>query len=207
VGRGPALFLILMSVSLTGCAAALDARVHDAGVSAAIGAAGALDDPATKGKLDDLAASAAKAASAAALSGENVKSLQQLVETLGATTRGQVVAIRDGFLQGLDIKVRPIVRDVVDEALGKTTIAEVVDLREALVGPGFSADMGAAADEVEARVEAKLKAASSAAAASAKADVEAELSKYKTVAIVATALVAVMVILHSHTLRLLAKKS
>ena len=204
MGRGPALFLVL--VSLTGCAATLDARAHDAGVSAVTGAAGALDDPATKAKLDDLAASAAKAASAVTLSSENVKGLQQLVETLGATTRGQVVAIRDGFLQGLDVKVRPIVRDVVDEVLGKTTIAEVIDLREALVGPGFSADMGAAAVEVEARVEAKLKAASSAAAASAKADVEAELSKYKTVAIVTTALVAIMLILHSHTLRLLAKR-
>jgi len=201
--------LVIALLLLTGCAGSL----QNAGASAATGAVDAIDTPATKKKLDDLAASAAGAARDKALDADTTKAVAALVAGAGTQVRADLVATRDALLdrklqaelaalreQAIGAGARAEVRQLVDETLGPATQAQAAALREQLAGAPLRADF----DQLLDQAGAHLGSLADTEIARARAAADAEIAKYRILAFVLAGAAVVMLVgllLAAHTAR------
>jgi hypothetical protein len=190
-----------LALTLTGCAAhAYDATASSAAQAATQGAVSVLDDPATKGKLADLATSTV----AAALGGDTEKRLRALTVSEGATVRAELTRTLTQEL------VRKLVRAAVDEALSPQTGDEADKAFARAFGAEFRAALIDAIGAAGPAVAADVRGSVDAALAQARADMQTQLdgarALVRDVSIGAGVLLVLQAALHEWRVRRMQRK-
>jgi len=200
------ILLVALTVGVAGCAGSLDNAVGGATKSAA----GALDDPATKLKLDDLASSV----TASALGPDTEKRLQAITAEIMAQVKEQLTeqlteiltvlqSKLTAILAELPAEIRPVVRAAVDEALGATTQSELDTTRETVVGKELTADLTAALVAATPLIANAMKVTIDTSVSEVKQEAAAEVAQFKWIAIGLGIAVVVLLVIHVHAVHVL----
>jgi hypothetical protein len=176
-------------LAATGCVHAYDATASSASTAATEAAVSVLDDPATKAKLADLAASTTAAARDEALGPATTVQVQALETGALRTGRAELLTTRDALLDPRP--VRAVVRATLDEATGPATQAELVALEDAAIDAA-QVKVDAVVDELGARLAKNLTLQVNV----AKGDAAAEVERYRVLLIGAGVLVVAFIALH-----------
>jgi hypothetical protein len=174
---------LLVVLLCTGCAPYFTGM----GQNAATGAVNGLTTDDSKKKLDGLVTDATKSARDEALGPNTDAAGRKLIDDWGTELRAQINAIITAELQA---KLKKLVRDAIDEALGGKTLTDADTLRERLVGPPLQKDLDDLIDAASPHLAAAVTQAVQSSLAPINKDVQAvqtsvdaEAAKWKPIAI------------------------